>query len=63
MGIGFLPALFRPLTNGLVRILPKYSSAPIPVSVVWPSRRLEPARVVMFRDFLIAALAKEKWQA
>jgi hypothetical protein len=30
---------------------------------VWPSRRLEPARVVLFRDFLIAALAKEKWQA
>jgi DNA-binding transcriptional LysR family regulator len=63
MGIGFLPALFRPLTNGLLRILPKYSSAAIPVSVVWPSRRLEPARVVLFRDFLIAALAKEKWQA
>jgi len=63
IGIGFIPAFFRPLTDDLMRILPKYSSASIPVSVVWPSRRLEPARVVLFRDFLIAALSKEKWRA
>jgi DNA-binding transcriptional LysR family regulator len=62
-GIGLLPAFLRPMNNGLVRILPKYSSAAIPVSVVWPTRRLEPARVALFRDFLIAELKKEQWRA
>jgi len=60
LGIGFIPR-FPGLTDGLVRILPQYSSPPVPVSVVWPSRRLEPARVVLFRDFLIAALLKVHW--
>jgi len=57
IGIGLIP-MFNSFTAGLVHILPKYSSIPIPISVVWPSRRLEPARVVLFRDFLVAALSK-----
>lgn len=63
IGIGLLPAFFQPVAGGLIRILPKYSSSGVPVSVVWPTRRLEPARVVLFRDFLVAALKQEKWRA
>lgn len=57
IGIGLVP-MFGSFTAGLVRILPKYASLPVPISIVWPSRRLEPARVVLFRDFLVAALSK-----
>jgi DNA-binding transcriptional LysR family regulator len=57
IGIGFVP-MFASFNAGLVRILPKYSSLPVPISVVWPSRRLEPVRVVLFRDFVIDALNK-----
>jgi len=57
IGIGLVP-MFGSFTAGLVRVLPQYSSLPVPISLVWPSRRLEPARVVIFRDFLIAALSK-----
>jgi DNA-binding transcriptional LysR family regulator len=60
LGIGFIPR-FPGLTDGLVRVLPQYASPPIPVSVVWPSRRLEPTRVVLFRDFLMAGLRRERW--
>jgi DNA-binding transcriptional LysR family regulator len=63
LGIGLIPEFFRPKSDGLVRLLPKYATVPIPVSVVWPSRRLEPARVVLFRDVLIRSLVNEKWRA
>ena len=58
MGIGLLPSL-RGLTGDMTRILPAVSTGPAAINLVWPSRRLEPARVVLFRDFLIAELRKE----
>jgi DNA-binding transcriptional LysR family regulator len=57
LGIGLIPT-FGSFTTGLIRVLPKYSSLPVPISLVWPSRRLEPARVVIFREFLLAALSR-----
>jgi len=55
MGIGLLPNM-ADFTEGLVRLLPAAATASTPISLVWPSRRLEPARMVLFRDFLAAAL-------
>jgi len=46
----------------VVRILPGYVSADIPVSLVSPSKRLEPASVVLLRDFLAAKLAALRWR-
>jgi DNA-binding transcriptional LysR family regulator len=58
MGVGLLPSL-PGLTDGLDRVLPATSSASVAISLVWPSRRHEPARVVLFRDFLFARLRQE----
>jgi len=60
LGIGFIPR-FPDVTDDWVRVLPQFASAPTPVSVVWPSKHLEPARVVLFREFLIDALRAEDW--
>ena len=56
MGIGLLPNL-PDFTEGLTRLLPAAATVSVPISLVWPSRRLEPARVVLFRDFLATALS------
>jgi DNA-binding transcriptional LysR family regulator len=55
MGIGLLPNMSG-FTQGLTRVLPEVATPGTPVSLVWPSRRLEPARVALFRDFLATAL-------
>jgi DNA-binding transcriptional LysR family regulator len=58
-GIAFLPvAMMGPLVGeGRVeRVLPRYAGASAPVHVVWPSRRLEPAAVRLFREALATAL-------
>ena len=62
-GIGIGPiSFFSSLRmEGLVRILPRYVSADIPISLVSPSKRLEPARVVLLRDFLAAKLSVLPW--
>jgi len=63
-GIGIGPfALSRgPQTEGLLRILPRYTYAHLPISLVSPSKRLEPARVVLLRDFLAARLSSLPWR-
>jgi DNA-binding transcriptional LysR family regulator len=58
MGLGLLPSLSG-LTDGLDNVLPVTSSAPAAINLVWPSRRHEPARVVLFRDFLLSRLREE----
>lgn len=55
MGIGLLPNI-PDFTRGLTRLLPGAATASLPINLIWPSRRLEPARVVLFRDFLATAL-------
>jgi DNA-binding transcriptional LysR family regulator len=61
IGIGSI-ALFTSRTiDGVVRVLPRYVYADLPINLVWPSRRLEPARVVLFRDFLAKKLMRLRW--
>jgi DNA-binding transcriptional LysR family regulator len=62
IGIGFMSFFARSRLHGLVRILPRYASSDIPVSLVAPSKRLEPARVVLLRDFLAAQLTVLPWR-
>jgi DNA-binding transcriptional LysR family regulator len=49
--------------EGLVRVLPRFTYAHLPISPVSPSRRLEPARVVLLRDFLAEKLSNSKSRA
>jgi DNA-binding transcriptional LysR family regulator len=62
LGIGFISFFASARVRGLVRILPRYVSSEMPVSLVSPSKRLEPARVVLLRDFLAAQLAALPWR-
>jgi DNA-binding transcriptional LysR family regulator len=62
IGIGIISFFSSARMEGLVRILPKYVGGEVPISLVSPSRRLEPARVVLFRDFLAARLASVAWR-
>lgn len=62
VGIGFMSFFASSRTRGLVRILPRYVSSDIPVSLVSPSKRLEPARVVLLRDSLAAHLTALPWR-
>lgn len=50
-------------SKDLVRILPRYTSGDLPISLVSPSKRLEPARVVLLRDFLADNLSALSWRA
>lgn len=55
-GIAFVPLhLFAPLLESgeLERVLPRYARRSSPVHLVWPSRRFEPAAVVLFREALL----------
>jgi DNA-binding transcriptional LysR family regulator len=63
-GIGFLPpiAAAKEVTAGrVVRVLPEWSGPPTLLSLVYPSARLVPQRVVLFREFLLAELALIPW--
>jgi len=54
-GIGLLETCYceQPLARGeLVRLLPRWTSPPIPVHAVYPSRRFLPSRVSVFLDAL-----------
>ena len=62
VGIGSISFFSRARMEGLVRVLPRYTSADLPVSIVAPSKRLEPARVVLLRDFLAAKLSSLPWR-
>ena len=56
IGVGPISFFMSSRLPNLVRVLPRYVLADLPVSLVSPSKRLEPARVVLFRDFLAAEL-------
>ncbi len=62
IGIGSISFFSSARMRGLVRVLPNYVTGELPVSLVSPSRRLEPARVVLLRDFLAAKLASLRWR-
>jgi DNA-binding transcriptional LysR family regulator len=54
-GIGLLPSTYcdEAIANGrLVRLLPKWASAPIPIYAVYPSRRFLPSRLSVFLEAL-----------
>lgn len=56
-GIGLLPSTYcdRSLTKGdLVRLLPRWTSPPIPVCAVYPSRKFIPSRMSTFLEALAA---------
>ena len=56
-GIGLLPSTYcdAALANGaLVRLLPKWSSAEIPVFAVYSNRRFHPLRLKVFLEALVA---------
>jgi DNA-binding transcriptional LysR family regulator len=61
IGIGVISLFSSSRMEGLVRILPSYLCGDLPISLVSPSKRLEPARVVLFRDFLAAKLSSLRW--
>ena len=55
-GIGLLPSTFcdEAIAKGkLVRLLPEWASAPIPVFAVYSSRKFLPLRLSVFLDALI----------
>ena len=62
VGIGAMSCLSSSRLKNLVRILPPYIAADLPVSIVSPSKRLEPARVVLLREFLLAKMKKLPWR-
>ncbi len=60
-GVGMLPLFLTPESSDgerIVRVLPEHALRAATIHLVSPPGRLEPARVKLFRDFLIAA-----WQA
>jgi DNA-binding transcriptional LysR family regulator len=62
VGIGLLPLHFMASPRGgLRRLMDGYTWRELPLSVVWASRQHEPARVTLFRDFLIGRLASVPW--
>ena len=57
LGIGSISLYLSSKMKGLTRILPGYVFGELPISLVSPSKRLEPARVVLLRDFLATKLS------
>jgi DNA-binding transcriptional LysR family regulator len=55
-GIGLLPVEQVAKDSGLERILPGFTIGGGGLYVVWPSRAFVPARVTLFREFLIREL-------
>jgi len=47
------------VSGRLVRVLPQWRAEPLPVAVIFPSRRRLPARVRAFVDFAVAGMAAE----
>jgi len=62
IGIGRISFLTSARMKGIVRVLPRYIADDLPISLVSPSRRLEPTRVVLLRDFLAAKLSSLPWR-
>jgi DNA-binding transcriptional LysR family regulator len=56
-GIGMLPSRYCEeaiATGKLIRVLPKWSSSPIPVFALYPTRKFLPLRLSVFLDALVA---------
>jgi len=62
IGIGSISLFSSQRMEGLVRVLPSYIYADLPINLVWPSKRLEPARVVLLREFLVTKLSAQRWR-
>ena len=65
IGIGLVPAFYcadAVRARTLIRVLPDYTHRAGAFHVVSPSRHYEPARVILFRDFLIAELSAIDWK-
>jgi DNA-binding transcriptional LysR family regulator len=62
MGIGQVSFFSSSRLKSLVRVLPQYIFSDLPISLVSPSKALEPARVVLFREFLAAKLSAIHWR-
>jgi DNA-binding transcriptional LysR family regulator len=62
MGIGQVSFFSSSRMENLVRVLPQYIFSDLPISLVSPSKRLEPARVVLFREFMAAKLSAVRWR-
>ena len=46
-------AVFDDMAEGrLVRVLPEWCATPLPISLVYPSRRLQPARLRAFQQVM-----------
>jgi DNA-binding transcriptional LysR family regulator len=60
-GIGLLPLFHR--GEALVRVLPQHAVKMAPIYMLTPSSRHEPARVTLFREFLLAQLEGTRWGA
>ena len=62
IGIGTLPQYFRQEVRGIVPILPEFQGPEIDLYFVYPEELRQSARVSVFRDFLLAELAKTRSQ-
>jgi DNA-binding transcriptional LysR family regulator len=58
-GIGLLPLFHR--NQELVRVLAHHQVKMAPIYMLTPSNRHEPARVTLFREFLLAYLEGTRW--
>ncbi len=62
IGIGAIPRLpIQCKKEDLVRVLPEYTITGAALHAVWPASRHVPARVALFRDFVIASFAAMRW--
>jgi DNA-binding transcriptional LysR family regulator len=65
-GLGLLPIFLArtcPERDSLVRVLPNFAVRGALVQLVTPSVRNEPARVALFRDFLVASIRAIEWDS
>jgi DNA-binding transcriptional LysR family regulator len=62
IGIGIVSLFSSARIKELVPILPGYIVGDLPISLVSPSKRLEPARVVLLRDFLATRFSSVDWR-
>jgi DNA-binding transcriptional LysR family regulator len=73
LGIGLLPELLFHLElkcHEVVNVLPQWSSLPVPINAIYPSRKYVPQKVKVFLEFLEQKMGKSRaiasyhpWQA
>jgi len=62
IGIGTLPQYFRHEGRGIVQVLPELRGPETDIYFVYPEELRQSARVSVFRDFLLAEIAKTRSQ-